>query len=79
MAMTYTRQRKSRLESRARDRAEYKMIFAVSFAFFIVLSALARVVGLIQLPFIGSRRPRKSLVEEARESANSVLPYAFMG
>lgn len=79
MAMTYTTERRSRLESRARDRAEYKMIFAMSFAFFLVLTALARLISLVQVPFRGPLRPRKSIVAEAREAADSVLPYAFMG
>ena len=79
MAMTYPTQRKSRLESRSRDRAEYKLIFAVSFAFFLLLSIVARTVRVIQIPFIGRSAPRKSLVAEASEAANSVLPYAFMG
>ncbi|MBU1211814.1 MAG: hypothetical protein KJ587_11145 [Alphaproteobacteria bacterium] len=79
MAMTYMTEHKSRLESRERAKAEYRMIFALSFAFFLVLAVLARIAGLIQLPFSGPRERRKPLVVEAREAANSVLPYAFMG
>lgn len=79
MALTYSTERKSRLESRARARAEYRMIFALSFVFFLIGSALARAIGVLQLPFIEKRAPKKSLINEARDAANSVLPYAFMG
>lgn len=79
MAMTYKSERKLRLESRARDRAEYKMILAITFAFFVVHAVLARVFALFRLPFEGPGPKRKTIIAEAWESANSVLPYAFMG
>jgi hypothetical protein len=79
MALDYMNPRRSRLESRERDRAEYKMIFFLGFALFLVGALLARAVRLLQIPFFGPRPPRKSLVAEAREAANSILPYAFMG
>lgn len=79
MAMIDTCGRKSRLETRAREKAEYKMIFALSFAFFLVGSAIARALGLLKLPFVSRQKRNKSIVQEARDAANSVLPYAFMG
>lgn len=79
MAITYTPERKSRIESRERTKAQYKLIFALSFAFFLLPSALARIVDLVKSPFLGPRKARKSIFAEAREAANSVLPYAFMG
>ena len=79
MALTYSASRRNRLESREREKLEYKIIFALSFVFFLIGSVLARAAGLLTLPFLEKRAPRKSLMNEARDAANSVLPYAFMG
>ncbi len=79
MAASVHSYRKSRLESRAQQRAEYKILFAASFVLFFIGSLIARAAGLLRLPFVSRRTERKSLVAEARDAANSVLPYAFMG
>lgn len=79
MALTFSEARKSRVESRERARAEYKLIFALSFPLFLIGTLFARAAGLVRFPFFAKRKPAKSLMMEARDSANSVLPYAFMG
>ncbi len=79
MALTFNEDRRSRLESRERARAEYKMIFALTFPFFLIGTLFARAADLVRLPFFARRKPTKSLMTEARDTANSVLPYAFMG
>jgi hypothetical protein len=79
MALTFSKDRRSRLESRKRARAEYKMIFALSFPFFLIGALFARPADYVRLPFFAKRKPTKSLMTDARDSANCVLPYAFMG
>ncbi|MDX2288932.1 MAG: hypothetical protein NW217_08950 [Hyphomicrobiaceae bacterium] len=71
--------RASRLKSRQNAEAEYRAIFVLSLPFFLLAVLLARAVRLIRSPIGGTEASGKSLIQEARDSANSTLPYAFMG
>jgi len=70
---------KSRIRSRRKAQSEYRVLFALSFALFLLPLMLARVVRWVKAPIFGSQEGGKSLFAEAREAANAALPYAFIG
>ncbi len=71
--------RASRLKSRRNAEAEYRVIFGLSLPFFFIAVLLARAFRLVQSPLTNDETSGKSLIQEARDQANSTLPYAFMG
>lgn len=69
--------RQPRRATRRKDVSEYRLIFGVCFAIFLVAAVVSRL-----LPWSWRLSPdepkRKSVVEEAYDAASTVLPYAFM-
>jgi hypothetical protein len=61
---------------RKNEAREFRLIFAVCFAVFLVAALVARLLA----PF-GARAagPRRSIIDEARTAAQTSLPFAFMG
>lgn len=63
-------------ESEAR---QFRRIFAVSVAVFVVVGAFARLLPRNWRPFGSAAGERRSLFEEAKAVANRFIPFAFMG
>lgn len=69
-----------RTKSRRRAQSEYRLIFTLSLVFFLIALLPGRMLQAFHTVFFGSNgETHKSLLAEAREAANSVLPYAFIG
>lgn len=56
----------------------YRLIFATSFAVFLVLGAVQRLMPW-QWHLPSRAATRRSLVDEAARAAGTVTPFAFMG
>ena len=63
--------------TRRKDVSEYRLLFAAAVAIFLVAAVVSRL-----LPWnwrvAGGAQPKKSVVDEAWDAANTALPYAFM-
>jgi hypothetical protein len=64
-----------RRRTRRRHGVEFGLVYGVGFTVFLVAAAMARPVRLLT----GKGRDRRSILQEARDSAGSTIPYAFMG
>lgn len=58
---------------------EFRMIFSIAFAFFLLTSVLERALPHKWAARGGAGEERKSVVEQAREAAHISAGYAFMG
>jgi hypothetical protein len=65
------------MKLRRREALEYRLIFFLSFAFFLVAVLVARLV-----PWSQKARPgfkgNRSIISEARAAAHTCIPFAFM-
>lgn len=66
-SMPFTQRRKD-------EAREFRLIFAVSFAVFLVAAVVARLV-----PSGRPAEPRRSILDEARAAARTSIPFAYMG
>lgn len=62
-------------ELRQRDRFEFRLLLWASFAIFLVVALFGRLLPPSLRPF---RCTGKSVFGEAREAANTIVPFAFM-
>ncbi len=62
-------------ELRQRDRIEFRLLLWASFALFLVVALAGRLLPRAWRPF---RSGGKSVIGEAREAANTIVPFAFM-
>jgi hypothetical protein len=69
--------RSMRRPSKRKDSTQYRLMFAVCVTVFLVAAVISRLLPW-NWRFVGDEVKRKSVVEEAMEAANTVLPYAFM-
>ncbi len=58
------------------DKAEYRLIFAVCFAAFLLEAIAARAMPWSSAP---AGEPRKSVFAQARAATDRTIPFAFMG
>lgn len=80
MAHTLKAAGPARRKTRRRAQSEYRLIFTLSLVFFLIALLPGRILQAFHTVFFGSNsETHKSLLTEAREAANSVLPYAFIG
>jgi hypothetical protein len=56
---------------------EYRLVFVASYPIFLVCEILESVLGLRRKA--SASRPCKSLFARTRDTANTCLPYAFLG
>lgn len=63
------------MELRQRDRLEFRLLLWACFALFLVIAAAGRLLPRAWRPF---RAAGKSVIGEAREAANTIVPFAFM-
>jgi hypothetical protein len=64
-----------RKRTRRRKGVEFGLVYGVGFTVFLFAAAVARPVRLLT----GKRTDRRSIIQEARDSAGATIPYAFMG
>jgi hypothetical protein len=67
----------ARRMSRRKDTAEYRLVFVTCFAVFLVAAIISRLLPWHWLT-PAERGKRQSIIVEARDAANTALPYAFM-
>jgi hypothetical protein len=70
--------RRSRRKS-PKQSIEFRLIFALTFVFFLGAALLERLMPWRWIGSDASRRPRASIFKEARETAGTCTTYAFMG
>ncbi len=76
-AMTDASLSPSRLRARQEDRLMFRLLFAVSFPFFLVTTIAVRVIGSDAGFAAGGKS--LSILGQARAAADAAIPYAFMG
>jgi hypothetical protein len=65
-----------RRRAKRRNTTEFGLLYAVGFVFFLATTIVGRVARL----FTGRRgEPRRSIIQEARDTTGRTIPYAFMG
>jgi hypothetical protein len=69
--------RHTRRAVKRKDVSEYRLIFGICFTVFLVAAVVSRLLPW-SWKLSGTETKRKSVVEEAHDAANTVLPYAFM-
>ncbi len=60
------------------DRIEFRILIAVSMMWFLLVAAVSRLLPRSCRPLAGSAPRHESLFAEARRTAYTVIPYAFM-
>jgi hypothetical protein len=60
---------------RQRDRLEFRLLLWASFALFLVVALFGRLLPRSLRPF---RTDGKTVIGEAWEAANTIVPFAFM-
>lgn len=60
------------------ERREYRLIYAFSFPLFLAMALISRLVPASVRPIPFERGHFFKVVADARETAHSVLPHAFM-
>ncbi|MBK1624324.1 MULTISPECIES: hypothetical protein [Hyphomicrobiales] len=63
---------------RSKEERDFRLIVMVSFAFFLVVCIIARLLPPQWRPFPPGPNGRRSVIEEARVAANTTIPFAFM-
>ena len=60
------------------DRRKFKLLFRLTFAFFLLYALLGRLMPASWRPATSRHGAKESLIEEARRVANTVLPFVFV-
>jgi hypothetical protein len=60
------------------DRIEFRLLIAVAMLWFLVVATLSRLLPQSWRPLAGTAARNESLFAEARRTAYTVIPYAFM-
>ncbi len=76
MAFTMDNRPKSLSKFKRTESLEFRLIFAAAFAVFLVAATVER---LLPLGWFKRGQSRKSIIEQAKEAANTCAAYAFMG
>jgi hypothetical protein len=64
---------------RKEEALEFRLLYAVSFALFLVAAVIARLVPWHWRPFVRRQSGGLSIIGEARAAASTCIPFAFMG
>ncbi len=76
MAFTMDARPRSLSKFKRTESLEFRLIFVAAFAVFLVTATVER---LLPLSWFKRGAARKSIVEQAKEAANTCAAYAFMG
>ncbi|MBZ8132205.1 hypothetical protein [Afifella sp. IM 167] len=63
---------------RSKEERDFRLIYWVSFSFFLVVCVFARLLPPQWRPFPPGPNGRRSVIDEARAAANTTIPFAFM-
>lgn len=64
---------------RTEDALEFRLIYAAGFVYFLLIALIARLMPRHYRPSPMARTVRRrSIIAEARETASSLVPFAFM-
>lgn len=67
------------LRRRKADHREFRLIFAATFALFLILALIGRLMPRDRRPLGAAAGPARSVWGEARAAAYATIPFAFMG
>jgi len=67
------------LRALRQDRTEFRLFFVLIFPLFLLATIIGRLMPSRPAFTSGVRQKRKPVFAEARATANTVLPFAFMG
>lgn len=76
MAFTMDNRPKSLSKFKRTESVEFRLIFAAAFAVFLIAATVER---MLPLGWLKRGQSRKSIIEQAKEAANTCAAYAFMG
>lgn len=62
-----------------KDVWEFRLLFAASFLVFFIAALIERLMPSYWLGRTGEPRKSRSILGEAKDAANTYVPYAFMG
>jgi hypothetical protein len=79
MAVTADSRRRSFSKFKRAESLEFKLIYMAAFAVFLVAATVERIVPLRRLMLGSEAGTRKSILEQAKDAANTCAAYAFMG
>jgi len=69
----------ARLRARRAEEREFRLLYAVSFVFFLVVVAAVRLLPRPWRPRLVGSGADRSIIAEAKAAASIAIPYAFMG
>jgi hypothetical protein len=78
MAMQGDAIRPVRFADRRSDAIEYRAIYAVAFAFFLLAAAAHRLIPVRWRPNLDPSGKSRTVIAEARSAASNSVPFAFM-
>ena len=73
------RRNASPARARKEEAIEFRLIFMVSFAIFLLVATFARLLPRDWRPYPAGPEGYASVFDEARSAANTFVPFAFMG
>ncbi|MGQ0455668.1 MAG: hypothetical protein ACT4OU_01265 [Hyphomicrobium sp.] len=76
MALTLDNRRRTHSKFKRAESLEFRLIFIAAFAMFLVTVTVERV---LRLSWLRRERPNNSILEQAKQAANTCAAYAFMG
>lgn len=76
MAFTMDSRPKTLSKFKRAESLEFRLIFIAAFAVFLVTATVER---LLPITWFKAGRKRQSIIEQAKEAANTCAAYAFMG
>ncbi len=69
----------ARLRARRAEEREFRLLYAVSFGFFLVVVAAVRLLPRPWRPQLVGAGGDRSIIAEAKAAASIAIPFAFMG
>ncbi|MDJ0738570.1 MAG: hypothetical protein QNJ91_02575 [Gammaproteobacteria bacterium] len=60
------------------DRRKFRLLFRMTFLFFVLSALLGRMLPKSWRPFATRQARQESVVDEARRVANTILPFVFV-
>jgi hypothetical protein len=76
MAHTVDAHRRSLSKFKRAESLEFRLIFVAAFVVFLVAAIVER---LLPITWLRRERPKKSIIQQAKDAANTCAAYAFMG
>jgi hypothetical protein len=79
MAVTTHSSRRSLSKFKRAESLEFRLIYIAAFVVFLIAATVERIVPLRRLLSGATAGARKSILEQAKDAANTCAAYSFMG